>query len=191
MPLLFIVVQLLSRVCLFVTPVLWHAKLPCPSLSPGICSNLCPLSQWCHLPISSSAALFSSCPESGSFPMSWLFPSGGQRIDAFEILCWRRLLRVSWIARRSNQSILKEMNPEYSLEALMLKLKHQYSGHLMRKANSLEKLWCWEWFRARGEGSNRGWHGWMALLTQWTLVWANSRREWRTGKPGMMQSMVL
>ena len=63
-----------------------------------------------------------------------------QRIDAFEILCWRRLLRVSWIARRSNQSILKEMNPEYSLEALMLKLKHQYSGHLMRKANSLEKL---------------------------------------------------
>ena len=114
-----------------------------------------------------------------------------QRIDAFEILCWRRLLRVSWIARRSNQSILKEMNPEYSLEALMLKLKHQYSGHLMRKANSLEKLWCWEWFRARGEGSNRGWHGWMALLTQWTLVWANSRREWRTGKPGMMQSMVL
>ena len=78
----------------------------------------------------------------------------------------------------------KETNPinpkgnksEYSLEALMLKLKHQYSGHLMWKANSLEKLWCWEWFRARGEGGNRGWHGWMALLTQWTLVWANSRR---------------
>ena len=62
-----------------------------------------------------------------------------QRIDAFEILCWRRLLRVSWIARRSNQSILKEMNPEYSLEALMLKLKHQYSGHLMQRTNSLEK----------------------------------------------------
>ena len=60
-----------------------------------------------------------------------------QRIDAFELWCWRRLLRVSWIARRSNQSILKEINPEYSLEGLMLKL--QYFGHLMGKADSLEK----------------------------------------------------
>ena len=63
-----------------------------------------------------------------------------QRIDAFELWCWERLLRVPWIARRSNQSILKEINPEYSLEGLMLKLKLQYSGHLMRKANSLEKI---------------------------------------------------
>ena len=62
-----------------------------------------------------------------------------QRIDAFELWCWERLLRVPWIARRSNQSILKEINAEYSLEALMLKLKLQYFGHLMRKANSLEK----------------------------------------------------
>ena len=61
-----------------------------------------------------------------------------QRIDAFE-LCWRRLLRVPWTARRSNKPILKENNPEYSLEGLMLKLKFQYSGHLMRRANSLEK----------------------------------------------------
>ena len=62
-----------------------------------------------------------------------------QRTDAFELWCWRRLLRVPWTARRSNQSILKEISPEYSLEGLMLKLKHQYGGHLMRRADSLEK----------------------------------------------------
>ena len=62
-----------------------------------------------------------------------------QLIDAFELWCWRRLLRVPWTAGRSNQSILKEINPEYSLEGLMLKLKHQYFGHLMRAADSLEK----------------------------------------------------
>ena len=62
-----------------------------------------------------------------------------QRIDAFELWCWRRLLRVSWTSRRSNQSILKEISPEYSLEGLMLKLKLQYFGHLMRRADSFEK----------------------------------------------------
>ena len=62
-----------------------------------------------------------------------------QRIDAFELWCWRRLLRAPWTARRSNQSILKEINPEYSPEGLMLKLKLQYSGHLMQRTDSLEK----------------------------------------------------
>ena len=62
-----------------------------------------------------------------------------QRIDAFELWCWRRLLRVPWMARRSNQSILKEISPEYSLEGLLLKLKHQYFGHQMQKTDSLEK----------------------------------------------------
>ena len=62
-----------------------------------------------------------------------------QRIDAFELWCWRRILRISWIARRSNQSILKEISPEYSLEGLMLKLKFQYFGHLMQRTDSLEK----------------------------------------------------
>ena len=62
-----------------------------------------------------------------------------QRIDAFELWCWRRLLRVHWTARRSNQSILKEINPEFSLDGLMLKLKLQYCGHLIRESNSLEK----------------------------------------------------
>ena len=83
------------------------------------------------------------------------------RIDAFELWCWRRLLRVPWTARRSNQSILKEINPEYSLVGLMLKLKLQYFGHQMRRTDSLEKTWCWEGLKAGGEGDDRGWDCWM------------------------------
>ena len=72
---------------------------------------------------------------------SWTIKKAGhQRIDAFELQCWRRLLRVPWTARRSNQSILKEINPDYSLEGLMLKLKLQYFGHLMQRADSLVKI---------------------------------------------------
>ena len=70
---------------------------------------------------------------------SWTIKKECQRIDAFELWCWRRLLRVLWTARRSHQSILKEISPEYSLEGLMLKLKLQYFGHLMRRADSMEK----------------------------------------------------
>ena len=76
-----------------------------------------------------------------------------QRIDAFELWCWRRLLRIPWTARRSNQSILKEISPEYSLEGLMLKLRLQYFGYLMRRTNSLEKILIWEGLRAGGEGT--------------------------------------
>ena len=67
-----------------------------------------------------------------------------QRIDAFELWCWGRLLRVLWTARRSNQSILKEINPEYSLEGLMLKLKLQYFGHLMGRPDYWKRPWCWK-----------------------------------------------
>ena len=84
------------------------------------------------------------------------------------------LLRVSWTAKRSNQSILKEISPEYSLEGLMLKLKLQYFGHLMQRTDSLERPWCWEKLNVGGEGDNRGWDGWMASPTQWTWVWVNS-----------------
>ena len=90
------------------------------------------------------------------------------RIDTFELGCWRRLLRVPWTARRSNQSILKEISLEYSLEGLMLKPKRQYFGHLVWRIDSLEKTWCWARLRAGGEGDNRGWHGWMASPTWWT-----------------------
>ena len=79
-----------------------------------------------------------------------------QRIDAFELWCWRRLLRVPWTTRRSTQSILKEISPGCSLEGKMLKLKLQYSGHLMRRVDSLEKTLCWEGLGAGGEGDDRG-----------------------------------
>ena len=103
--------------------------------------------------------------------------------------CWRRLLRVPWTARRSNQSILKEIRPEISLEGMMLKLKLQYSGHLMRRVDSLEKTWCWEGLRAWGEEDDRGWDGWMASRTRWMWVWVNSRIWWWTGRPGVLRFM--
>ena len=90
---------------------------------------------------------------------------------------------------RSNQSILKEINPEYSLEGLMLKLKLQYFGHLMWRTNSLEKTLMPGRLRAGEEGGNRGQDGWMSSSTQWTRVWASSRRQWRTREPGVLQSL--
>ena len=92
------------------------------------------------------------------------------RTDAFELWCWRRLLRVLWTTRRANQSTLKEVNPEYSLEGLMLKLKLQYFGLLMRRTGSLEKTLMLGKLTA-GEGDDRGWDGWMESLTPWTWVW--------------------
>ena len=112
-----------------------------------------------------------------------------QRIDAFELWCWRRLLRVPWTARRSNQSILKEISPGCSLEGLMLKLKLQYLGHLMRRAESLEKTLMLGKIESR---RSRGWQRmkWLdASLIQWTWVWVNSRSWWWTGRPGTLQSL--
>ena len=79
-----------------------------------------------------------------------------EEIDAFELWCWRRFLRVPWTARRSNQSVLKEINCGYSWEGLMLKLKLQYFGHLMQRTESLEKTLSWERLKAGGEGDDRG-----------------------------------
>ena len=90
-----------------------------------------------------------------------------RRIDAFELWCWRRLLRVPWIARRSNQSILKEISPGISLEAMMLKLKLEHFGHLMRRADSLEKTLMLERLGAGGEGDDPGLDGLMASRTRW------------------------
>ena len=115
------------------------------------------------------------------------------RIEASELWCWRRLLRVPWTARRSNQSILKEISPGYSLEGMMLKLKLQYFGHLMRRVDSLEKTLMLEGLGAGGEGDNRGWDGWMASLTRW--IWVSELRElvmdresWRAGIHGVAKS---
>ena len=114
-----------------------------------------------------------------------------RRIDAFELWCWKRLLRVPWTAGRANQSILKEISPGISLEAMILKLKLQYFGHLMRRVDSLEKTLMLGGIGAGGEGDDRGWDGWMASLTRWTWVWVNSGSWWWTGRPGVLRFMGL
>ena len=114
-----------------------------------------------------------------------------RRIDAFELWCWRRLLRVPWTARRSNQSILKEISPGCSLQGMMWKLKLQYFGHLMWRVDSLEKTLMLGGLGAGGEGDDRGWDGWMASPTRWTWVWMNSGNWWWTGRPGVLRFMGL
>ena len=111
------------------------------------------------------------------------------RTGAFEPWCWRRLLRVPCTARRSNQSILKEISPGCSLEELMLKLKLQYFGHVMERTDSFEKTLMLGKIAGGRRGDNRGWDGWMASLTQWTWVWVSSQSWWWTGKPGVLQSV--
>ena len=113
-----------------------------------------------------------------------------RRIDAFELWCWRRLLRVPWTTRRSNQSILKEISPGISLEGMMLNLKLQYFGHLMRRVYSLEKTLMLGGIGAGVKGDDRGWDDWMASPTRWTWVWVNSGSWWWTGRPGVLWFMV-
>ena len=145
-----------------------------------------------------------SLPTKVHLPKAIIFPLGmygckswtvkkteHQRTDAFKLWYWRRLLRVPWKARRSNQWILKEINPEYSLEGLMLKLKLQYFGHLMRRADSLEKTLMLGKTESK---SRRGWQRirWLDGFTNaMDMSLSNSGRQWKTGKPGMLQSMGL
>ena len=103
---------------------------------------------------------------------SWTIKKADRgRINAFEMWCWRRLLKAPWTAKRSNHSILKEINPEFLLERHMLKL--QYFGHLMQRTDSLEKTLVLGKIESRGEGDDRGWDGWMASPTRWTWVWVS------------------
>ena len=106
-----------------------------------------------------------------------------RRIDAFELWCWRRLLRVPWTARRSTQSILKEINPGISLEGMMLKLKLQYFGHLIRRVDSLEKTLMLGGIGSRRRRGQQRMKWLVASPTQWTWVWVNSRR------PGVLRFM--
>ena len=114
-----------------------------------------------------------------------------RRTEAFELWCWRRLLRVPWTARRYKQLILKEISPEYSLEGLMLKLKLQYFGHLMQRADLFEKTLMLEKIedrRRRGQQRMR-WLDGITNVMEW--AWASSGSWWWTGKPGVLQSMGL
>ena len=113
------------------------------------------------------------------------------RIDVFELRFWRRLLRVPWTARRSNQSVLKETSPGCSLEGLILKLKLHTLATSCKELTHWKRPWCWEGLGAGGEGDNRGWDGWMASPTQCTWVWVNSGSWWWTGRPGMLWLMGL
>ena len=111
------------------------------------------------------------------------------RTDAFELWYWRRFLRVPWTARRSNQSILKEVSPEYSLDGLMLKLKLQYFDHLIWRTNALEKTLMLGKTEVRKRRGTPGRGGWMASLTQWIWVWVNSGSWWWRGTRGVLQSI--
>ena len=110
-----------------------------------------------------------------------------RRTGAFELWFWRRLLRVSWIARRSNQSIPKEISPEYSLK------DWRWSSNTLaiwwEELTHWKRSWSWERLKAGGEGDDRGWDGWMAPLTQWTWVWASFWSWWWTGKPGVLHAV--
>jgi len=111
------------------------------------------------------------------------------RIDAFELWCWRRLLIVIWTARISNQSILKEISPEYSLEGQMLKLKLYYFATWCEELTHLKRSWCWERLKAGGEEENGGWYAWIAWPTQWTWVWVDSGSRWWSGRPNILLSL--
>ena len=111
-----------------------------------------------------------------------------QKIDAFELWCWRRLLRVPWTTRRSNQSILKETSPGCSLEGLMLRLKLQTLATSCEELTHWKRPWCWEGLGA-GEGDDRRWDGWMSSPNRCTWVWVNSGSWWWTGKPGVLWFM--
>ena len=114
-----------------------------------------------------------------------------RRIDAFELWCWRRLLRVPWTARRSNQSILKEISPGCHWRDICWRWNSITLATWCRKLTHLKRPWCWERLRAGGEGDDRVWDGWMASRTRWTWVWVDSGSCWWTGRPGVLRFMGL
>ena len=118
---------------------------------------------------------------------SWTIKKAEHRIDASKLWCWRGLLRVPWTARRSSQSILKEISPDIHWKDWC------WSSNILatwcEELIHCKRSWCWERLKAGGEGDDGGLDVWISLPTQWTEVWASSRRWWRAGKPGVLQSM--
>ena len=132
------------------------------------------------------------------FPVKWcnswtIRKAECQRIDVFKLWCWRRLLRVPWIAKRSNWSILKEINPEYSLEDWCWSWSSNTLATWWKEPTHWKKPLCWEWLRVRGEGGNRGWDGWMASLTRWTWIWANWEivKDWEAWYAAVPGSQIV
>ena len=113
-----------------------------------------------------------------------------RRIDAFELWCWRRCLKVPWTARRSNQAILKEISPGCSLEVLCWRWNSNTLATWCKELTHLKRPWCWERLKVGGEGDERGWDGLMASPTQWTWVWVNYGSWWWTGRPGCCSPWV-
>ena len=111
------------------------------------------------------------------------------RIYAFELWCWRRLLRVPWAARKSKQSILKETSPGVHWKDWCWSWNSNTLATWCKELTHLKRPWCWERLRARGEGDDRGWDGWMAPPTQWTWAWVDSGSWWWTGRPGVLGFM--
>ena len=112
-----------------------------------------------------------------------------RRIDAFELWCWRRLLRVPWTARRSDQGTLKEISPEYHWKGWCWSWNSNTLATWCEELTPWKRPWCWERLQAGGEGNVRGWDGWMASPTRWTWSWTSSGSWWWTGRPGMLQSL--
>ena len=121
--------------------------------------------------------------------VGWWRELRDEEIDAFELWCWRRLLRVPWTARRTNKSNLKEISPECSLEGLMLKLNSNTLATSCEELTHWKRPWCWAGLGAGGEGDDRRWDGWMASLTRWTWVWVNFMSWWWTRRPGKLWFM--
>ena len=121
---------------------------------------------------------------------SWTIKKAGhRRIDAFELWCWRRLLRVPWTARRSSQSILKEISPNIHWKDWCWSWNSSTLATWCKQLTHWKRLWFWERLKAGEEGDERGWDGWMVLPNRWTWVWVSSGSWWWTGKPGMLQSI--
>ena len=112
-----------------------------------------------------------------------------QRTDAFELWCWRRVLRVPWTARRSKQSILKKSTLNIHWKDWCLSWSSNTLATWCKELTHRKRSWCWEILKAGGEREDRGWNGWMGSPTQWTRLWASSGSWWWTGKPGVLQSM--